>query len=176
MSKVTKKTYLTTVDGTPKKRSFLAIISDYDLKTGLCELIDNAIDHWIDGGRSKKLAVTITLDDERQFVQVTDDAGGIAVDDAELLVSPGASGNALDQASIGILGSVARWRLRSDFQTRGVRSDEGWETGLDLGVPPLQRVIVHVGDRWFVAVPIAHIMLSDLLREPSELIAGLGVS
>lgn len=33
-----------------------------------------------------------------------DDAGGIAEEDAELLVAPGASGNALNQASIGIFG------------------------------------------------------------------------
>ena len=47
MSKVPRKTFLATIDGTPKKRLFLSIISDYDLKTGLCELVDNAIDHWI---------------------------------------------------------------------------------------------------------------------------------
>lgn len=104
MSKVTRKTFLTRVDGTPKKRSFLAIISDYDLKTGLCELIDNAIDHWSDNGRSTKLSVEITLDHERQLVRVWDNAGGLAEEDAELLVAPGASGNALDKTSIGIFG------------------------------------------------------------------------
>lgn len=28
------------IDGTPEKRLFLSIISDYNLKTSLCELID----------------------------------------------------------------------------------------------------------------------------------------
>jgi len=44
---VTSKQQLEMIDGTPKKRLFLSIISDYDLPTGLCELIDNALDLWI---------------------------------------------------------------------------------------------------------------------------------
>lgn len=32
------------LDGTPSKRSFWAIINDYDLQTSICELIDNALD------------------------------------------------------------------------------------------------------------------------------------
>lgn len=104
MAKVTRKTFLTTVDGTPKKRSFLSIISDYDLKTGLCELIDNAIDHWVSSGGKPGFNVAVTLDHERGFLRVTDNAGGIAEADAELLIAPGASGNALDKASIGIFG------------------------------------------------------------------------
>ena len=47
MAGVTSKQQLEMIDGTPKKRLFLSIISDYDLPTGLCELIDNALDLWI---------------------------------------------------------------------------------------------------------------------------------
>ncbi len=36
---------LKTLDATLEKRIFLSIISEYDLKRALCELIDNAIDH-----------------------------------------------------------------------------------------------------------------------------------
>src|SRR5690348_17101773 len=35
---VTKKTEIGPVDGTPDKRMYWSIISDYGLKTGLCEL------------------------------------------------------------------------------------------------------------------------------------------
>ena len=45
---VTRKTELDIIDGTPEKRLFLSIISDYDLRTGLCELIDNALDLWVE--------------------------------------------------------------------------------------------------------------------------------
>ncbi len=104
MAKVTRKTFLTTINGTPKKRLFLSIINDYDLKTGLCELVDNAIDHWLGNGNKPGFTVTITLDAERQFIQVSDNAGGVAEEDAELLIAPGASGNPLDHTSIGIFG------------------------------------------------------------------------
>ena len=36
---VTHKTELDVIDGTPEKRFFLSLISDYDLKAGLCELV-----------------------------------------------------------------------------------------------------------------------------------------
>ncbi len=65
------------VDGTPVKRIFWSIISDYDLKTGLCELVDNAIDLWTLRNREKALNVTIVLDSDRQLVTIQDGAGGI---------------------------------------------------------------------------------------------------
>jgi len=101
---VTRKKFLTTINGTPKKRLFLSIISDYDLRTGLCELVDNAIDHWLTNGTKSGFVVAITLDADRQFIQVSDNAGGVAEEDAELLIAPGASGNPLDHSSIGIFG------------------------------------------------------------------------
>lgn len=102
--KVTKKTVLKTIDGTPKKRLFLSIISDYDLKTGLCELVDNALDFWVTSGRTRALSVRVTLDTDRQFIQVQDDAGGVCEDQAELLIAPGASRNDSGHQLIGIFG------------------------------------------------------------------------
>lgn len=104
MSRATRKTVLTTVDGTPKKRLFLSIISDYDLKTGLCELIDNALDQWLAREKVQTLHIAVTLDHERQLIQVRDDAGGIPEDQAELLISPGASRNQPEGVQIGIFG------------------------------------------------------------------------
>jgi hypothetical protein len=46
----------------PEKRMFLSIISDYDVKTGICELIDNAIDLWTSSNRKKELRVDVELD------------------------------------------------------------------------------------------------------------------
>ena len=39
------------VDGTPNKRLFWSIMSDYTLKTAVCELIDNALDIWLKNER-----------------------------------------------------------------------------------------------------------------------------
>src|ERR1039457_2164497 len=59
---VSRKTEVASIDGTPDKRMFWSIISDYDLPTGLCELVDNALDLWVEAGRNKPLAVTVDLD------------------------------------------------------------------------------------------------------------------
>jgi hypothetical protein len=104
LAKVTKKTVLTTIDGTPKKRLFLSIISDYDLKTGLCELIDNAIDFWVSNDKKPKLIISVLLDPDRQFIQVRDNAGGVSDDHAELLIAPGATRDDPGDALIGIFG------------------------------------------------------------------------
>lgn len=104
MAKVTKKTVLNTVDGTPKKRLFLSIISDYDLKTGLCELIDNALDLWIANEKKTSLEIQVALDADRQLIQVKDNAGGVNEENAELLIAPGASRNSTGHELIGIFG------------------------------------------------------------------------
>jgi hypothetical protein len=104
LAKVTKKTVLTTIDGTPKKRLFLSIISDYDLKTGVCELVDNALDLWITNNKKGNLKVQIVLDPDRQVIQVRDNAGGVSEKQAELLISPGASRNNNGHAIIGVFG------------------------------------------------------------------------
>ena len=104
MANVTKKTVLTTIDGTPKKRVFLSIISDYDLKTGVCELIDNALDVWRTTGAEANLEISVVLDVDRQFIRVKDNAGGVGENDAELLIAPGASRNDGGQALIGVFG------------------------------------------------------------------------
>jgi len=72
---------------------FWSIISDYHLKTGLCELIDNAIDLWTLSTPKGKLAIAITLYADRQFIAVHDDAGGIKEGELNLLIAPRGSKN-----------------------------------------------------------------------------------
>jgi DNA gyrase/topoisomerase IV subunit B len=76
MSGVSIKTEIGPVDGTPEKRMFWSIISDYDLKTGLCELIDNALDIWISGDKKKIQTIEIDLDVDQQLISVKDNVGG----------------------------------------------------------------------------------------------------
>jgi hypothetical protein len=101
---VTHKTELDVIDGTPEKRFFLSLISDYDLKTGLCELVDNAIDFWTNAGATSKLVVDVVLDPGRQVLCVSDNAGGVRQDNVRLLIAPGATGNPADIDTIGIFG------------------------------------------------------------------------
>jgi hypothetical protein len=101
---VDRKTELGPIDGTPEKRVFLSIIADYDLKTGLCELVDNALDLWLLGGRKQPLNIDVLLDTDRQLISVHDDAGGVRERDLHFLIAPGGSRNDPDAEVIGIFG------------------------------------------------------------------------
>lgn len=80
MKIVTRKTEVEPIDGTPEKRLFWSIIADYDLATGLTELIDNAVDIWMSIKNRGPLSVELTLDAERQLVTIVDNAGGVRRD------------------------------------------------------------------------------------------------
>jgi len=83
---------------------FWSIISDYDLRTGLCELIDNALDSWVVGGEKTRLTIDVGLDPARQLISVTDNAGGVKQSDLRLLIAPGGSLNDPNAEIIGIFG------------------------------------------------------------------------
>lgn len=92
------------IDGTPKKRMYWSIISDYSLETALAELIDNAIDNWSKAGRRSELVVELTLNSEDQSIVVDDNAGGVPELDHPQLISPGLSSNDPSGISIGVFG------------------------------------------------------------------------
>lgn len=104
MVTVTQKTEIEPMDGTPVKRMFWSIISDYDLKTGICELVDNAVDLWALTNRSRRLTIRVNLDPERQLISVIDNAGGVKRQDLRLLIAPGGSRNDPAAEVIGVFG------------------------------------------------------------------------
>lgn len=104
MSGVTRKTEIEPLNGTPEKRMFWSIISDYDLQTGLTELVDNALDLWMGTRHRKPIRIELTLDAERQMVALTDNAGGVPKENLRLLIAPGGSLNSPEGESIGIFG------------------------------------------------------------------------
>ena len=104
MSAVTRKTEIEPLDGTPEKRMFWSIIADYDLQTGLTELVDNAIDIWMGTKNRGPLRIDLNLDAERQIIALTDNAGGVRHEDLRLLITPGGTKNPLDAETIGIFG------------------------------------------------------------------------
>lgn len=83
---------------------FWSIIADYDLRTGICELVDNAIDLWMGHQPRGSLLVDVQLDVDRQLISITDDAGGVREEDLRLLIAPGGSRNDPDAEVIGIFG------------------------------------------------------------------------
>ena len=127
-----------TIDGTPEKHIFRGMIADYDLQTGLCELLDNALDFWAASKRKSKLKIEVGLDVTRQIVTVRDNAGGVKEGDLRLLVAPGASRETASENLVGIFGvggkraGVAlgelveiRTRYRTDKSLK-IRIDDEW--------------------------------------------------
>jgi hypothetical protein len=96
------------VDGSPKKRLFWSIISDYNLKTALCELIDNALDQWLLDKKGPPLTIGLNLDVDRKVISVKDNAGGVKLDDLNLLIAPGGSRNDPLAELIGVFGVGAK--------------------------------------------------------------------
>lgn len=89
---------------TPSKRLFLSIIADYDLNRSICELVDNGLDVWVRGGRSKKIAIKVTLDNEQNTIYVEDNAGGLPKSELQFIVGPGQTGSSPMDETIGIFG------------------------------------------------------------------------
>ena len=120
---VTRKVERGTIDGTPEKRLFWSIISDYNIKTALCELIDNAIDLWALSKGKAPPKIELNLDVVKQAICVTDNAGGIKRQDLRLLLSPGGSKNDPNNEIIGIFGvgskrAVVALGKRIEIRTR----------------------------------------------------------
>lgn len=104
MSVISVKREVSSVDGTPIKRVFMSIISDYDLRTGLCELIDNAVDLWTAHAKPAGMTIRVRLDSARQLISVEDSAGGVPKEDLHLLIAPGASHHPTGKDVIGVFG------------------------------------------------------------------------
>jgi len=98
------KKKINSLDATPSKEIFRSIVVDYDLKLGICELIDNAIDLWNKSGSVGQLNISLKLDSQQQKITVTDNAGGIKESDILLFVSPGRTGNTAKEETIGLFG------------------------------------------------------------------------
>jgi len=91
------------IDVTPDKRILESIAADIDLKRGVLELIDNAIDEWKRRGKPN-LKVEIGLDVVNQLLSYEDDAGGIKEENLNMIMQPGGTTRTPDESSIGRFG------------------------------------------------------------------------
>lgn len=135
------------VDGTPQKRLFWSIISDYSVSTSVCELIDNALDIWLRNGRKGNLRVQIDLDIHNRTLRITDNAGGVPESELRVLISPGASLNNPDENLIGLFGvgskravvalaQIVKIRTRhAEGKTYQIDLDEAWLEDEDWDMP-----------------------------------------
>lgn len=133
---VFKKELLDTVDGTPSKRLFLSIISDYDLKTGLCELIDNALDQWMNDGKKGPLLIDVSLNVARQTISVADNGGGVDEANVRLLIAPGASRARPHNDQIGIFGVGGKRAAIALGEYVEIRTRRGSSKSIQIDLTP----------------------------------------
>jgi hypothetical protein len=135
------------LDATPSKRLFLSIIADYDLNRSICELVDNALDMWVRGGKTRHIKVQITLDALQQTITVEDDAGGLARSELRYVVGPGQTGTSSTDETIGIFGVGTKRavvalaqdiKIKTRFskeQTYQIDFDDSWLGNEDWELP-----------------------------------------
>jgi len=162
---------------------FWSIISDYDLKTALCELIDNALDLWEIEKRKNSLSIEIDLDVDRQLITVVDNAGGVKREDLRLLLAPGGSKNDPDAQVIGIFGvgskraGIAlgelvqiRTRFRRD-KTFQIDITKDWLESADWEIPSYEVPDIDPGT---TRIEISHVRRSFDEEQVAEVRAHLG--
>ena len=160
------------VNGTPNKRLFWSIISDYDLQTGVSELVDNAIDMWLSKKSQKSLRVKVELNIEQQIISVRDNAGGVGAEHLDLLVAPGGSTNDPLASVVGVfgvgskragvaLGEHVQIRTRhGKSQTMAIEVDKDWLISPSWDLPKYEVPNIGIGT--------TEIEISKLRRPISE--------
>ena len=142
------------VQAVPEKRIFWSIISDYGLKSGVCELIDNAIDIWIGSQRDYQLIVEIEIDVDQQIIKIIDNSGGVSEANLPKLVTPGGSQNDPNSQSIGIFGVGSKragvalgqvFSIKTRYKSSNtflMRVDDDWlkESGWDIPVYKVSNI------------------------------------
>jgi Histidine kinase-, DNA gyrase B-, and HSP90-like ATPase len=122
------------LDGTPSKRSFWAIINDYDLQTSICELIDNALDLYLAGKQLIPVSIKVDLDVERQTIRIQDNAGGVPEVHLDLLIRPGGTTNDRDQEIIGIFGVGSKRAVIALAEEVTIRSRHGTDKSFRIDI------------------------------------------
>lgn len=122
------------IDGTPQKRLFWSIISDYSVSTSICELIDNALDIWLRNRKQANLCVEIELDIHNKSLRITDNAGGIPEPELQVLISPGATLNSPDENVIGLFGVGSKRAVVALAQTVKIRTRRGEEKTYQIDI------------------------------------------
>lgn len=122
------------VDGTPNKRLFWSIITDYRLDTSICELVDNAIDIWLRGQKKAKLEIKIDLDVMNRSITISDNAGGVQETEIEMLVSPGATANDPNANTIGMFGVGSKRAVVALAEIVRIRTRHGTEKSLQIDI------------------------------------------
>ena len=122
------------VDGTPEKRLFWSIITDYSLDTSVCELVDNAIDIWTRNRKVSQLTINIDLDVMNRTIRISDNAGGVPETELQRLISPGATTNDPDGTTIGIFGVGSKRAVVALAENIRIKTRFGTKTSFQIDI------------------------------------------
>jgi len=139
-----------TIDATPEKRIFLSIISEYDLRRSMCELIDNAMDLWAKTKRAD-LVVKIEIDLSQQTISIEDNAGGIEESRLDHIVSPGKTSNDIRDDVIGFFGVGSKRAVVALAQDIAIHSRFEHE----------RAFAVHLDEHWISDDPDWHLPYAE---------------
>jgi len=148
--------FIEEIDVTPAKKIFQSIASDIDLKKGILELVDDAIDEWRLRQRPT-LKVELWLDVANKVLSYEDDAGGIREQNLNMVIQPGGTTRKPHETSIGEFGLglkraiVALSReaeVISRFESEGtfkIKVDDSWLTSNSWKIPKWRTTEIQPG-------------------------------
>lgn len=170
------KRHVGDIEPVPTKRVFYSIIADYDVNRSICELVDNAIDEWVRGGRTHPLEVRIELDPDQQSIEIQDNAGGVARDEIEILVGPGYSSNSGEGSTIGYFGvgtkravvalaqQISMRTCRADGPTHQVEYDDAWLETDSWRLPVFEVAPIPGGTTIITLSRLRHVISDELIE------------
>jgi hypothetical protein len=102
-SKAIQDEFVGYIDVTPEKKIIQSIASDIDLKRGILELVDNAVDEWR-ARANPRLNIRLTFDVNKKSLVYLDNAGGILEKNLNMILQPGGTTRTPEDHSIGEFG------------------------------------------------------------------------
>jgi hypothetical protein len=170
------------IDVTPDKRIIQSIASDIDLKKGILELVDNAIDEWrLRGNPTLKVELTLNVNDKS--LTYSDNAGGIKESNLNMILQPGGTTRKSEEVSIGEFGIgskraivalsrdaevISRFESADTFK---IVVDDSWASSDSWKIPKYRTAQIEPGSTRIVFRSSKFDFNLEILREVKRLLA-----
>jgi len=174
--------FIEEMDVTPDKKILQSISSDIDLKKGILELVDNAIDEWRLRGRPN-LNVELTLNVSNKSLSYGDNAGGIKEENLNMVIQPGGTIRRPEEISIGefgiglkraIVALSKEAEVITRFESNGtfkIIVDDSWITSKSWKIPKYKTDPIQPGSTIINFNRIKFDLNLDILSEVKRLLS-----
>ncbi len=126
-----------TINVTPSKHIYDALVQDIDTNRAISDLIDNAMDNWKVQGLQAPLQIEIETGENS--IVIKENSGGINLDTLPLLLMPGGTNRTGGEGIIGIWGVGAKRALFSLGRRFVLSTRKAGNQGL----------VLDIGEDWF---------------------------